>query len=142
MSGTSLRIALAAALCGAILLPAAAAAQAPREAPTWSRGGSYLAISHDECLARLGLAAQSQDLTVVSNKAGVLMAKKAPHLVIMTCAFTADSRIDLNIIVASNNDAWKESAALRDALNVETKRSSCRATPWGFQHCYGKMAEK
>jgi hypothetical protein len=142
MPGKSLGIAPVALLCGAILFPAAAAAQARREAPTWSRGGSYQSISHDECMARLALAAKSQDLTVVSNKAGVLMAKKDPHLVIMTCAFTADSRIDLNIIVASNNDAWKDSAALRDALSVETKRSSCRATPWGFQHCYGKMAEK
>ena len=78
MSGTSLRIARVAALCGTILLPAAAAAQAAREAPTWARHGSYLSISYDECLVRLELASKEQGFAVVSNSGGVVVAKKAP----------------------------------------------------------------
>jgi hypothetical protein len=142
MPGKSLRIARVAVLCGAILFPAAAAAQAPREAPTWARHGSYLSISYDECLNRLVLAAKTQGLVVASNSGGVVVAKKAPNLAIMTCGFTADSKIDLNVVVVSNGDRDKDAVALRDALQEETRKSSCRPTPWGFQHCYGREAKK
>ena len=60
----------------------------------------------------------------------------------MTCAYTADSKIDLNVVVVSNSDTNQGAVALRDALQVETRKSTCRATPWGFQHCYGKTARK
>ncbi len=136
----SLRI--AAVLCGTILLPAAAAAQPARDAPTWARGGTILSVTRDECMARAVLAVKAQGLTVGSNASGVVLAKKGTHLAIMTCGYTADSRIDLNIVVASNGDTSKDSVTLRDALQVEMGKSSCRATPWGFQYCHGKTAEK
>jgi hypothetical protein len=114
-----------AALSGAILLPAAAAAQAPREAPTWARGGAILAVSHGACMARAALAMQAQGLTVTSNAAGVVLARKGAHLAIITCGYTADSRIDLNIVVASNGDTSQDSAALRDALQAAMSKPSC-----------------
>ena len=71
-----------------------------------------------------------------------MVARKNPHLAITTCAFTADGKIDLNVVVVSNSDTNKDAVVLRDALQEETRKSSCRATPWGFQHCYGKKAAK
>ena len=141
MPGMSLRIAPVAALCGAILLPAAAAAQAP--APTWARGGIIIrSISFDECMARAVLAAQAQGFRVGNDDAGVVLAKKANHLAIIHCVDTAPSKIVLKIVVAGNGGTGDDALEVVNVLQAEMEKSSCRPTTWGFQHCYGKKTAK
>lgn len=126
-----------AALCGAILLPATALAQES----TWVRHGKYLSVPYDECMARAELAMKGQGLKVQSNQTGMVLAKKGVQLAVISCGATIDSRMDVSVVVVTNGpqDAALE---LRDVLNSEMSKSSCRATPWGFQYCHGKTAAK
>ena len=125
-----------AALFGVMLFSGAALAQNPG----WSRAGKYLPISYEECMARAELAMKSQGLKVESRDTGLLLATKGVHLAVISCGATIDARMDVSVVVASNGGPREATTGLREVLNGEMAKSSCRPTPWGFQHCHGRVA--
>jgi hypothetical protein len=126
-----------AALCGTILVPATALAQEM----TWVRHGKFLSVPYDECMARAELALKGQGLKVQSNQTGMVLARKGGQLAAIACGATIDTRMDVSVVVVTNGPQ-QAALELREALNSDMSKSSCRATPWGFQYCYGKAAEK
>ena len=89
--------------CGLLLCVSARVSSA--QAPGWSRGQQNLAITYDECVRRMPAALQAEGYAQDPNSGGNFVAgSKAVHTAVIICSPAPESRMLVQIVVASNGD--------------------------------------
>ena len=89
--------------CGLLLCISAHTSFA--QAPGWSRGQQNLALSYDDCVRRMPVALQNEGYSRDPNSGGNFEAgSKGVHTAVIICSPAPDSRMLVQIVVASNGD--------------------------------------
>jgi hypothetical protein len=90
------------AITFALLLFFAPAALA--QAPGWSRGQQDLAITYDECMRRGPAALQAEGYRIDYNAGNFAVGIKNVHTAVIICSPAPDSKMLVQIVVASNGE--------------------------------------
>ena len=99
------------------------------QAPGWSRGQQNLAITYDDCVRRMSGALQAEGYNKDPNSAGNFVAgTKAVHTAVIICGPAPESRMLVQIVVASNGDGG---ARERQCLQAQMER------PGSYSGCGG-----
>ena len=86
--------------CGLLLCLSANTSFA--QAPGWSRGQQNLALSYDDCVGRMPVALQNEGYSRDANSGGNFVAgSKAVHTAVIICSPAPDSKMLVQIVVAS-----------------------------------------
>lgn len=90
---------------GIVCLPASSL---QAQAPGWSRGQQLLAITYDEGIRRAATALQTEGYRLDYSAGAFSVGIKGVHTAVIMCNPAPDSRLTVNIVVASNGQGGGE----------------------------------
>lgn len=96
------------------------------QAPLWSRGQQNLAISYDECVQRMTAALQTEGYRKDGNSGGNFVAGyKGVHTGVIICSPAPESKMLVQIVVASNGDGGGRERQCLQAQMEQPGASRC-----------------